>query len=159
MPTSPQTTPSAPGLARRLVMPAILSPCWRWPPFWRSAAYTAKPAGSHPSEGQPCSRCHTQTLTTSLTLTLSKTSVAPGGRVRLSGTLAAGRSDQKITIKKSRNGTTWRVWKRVSLTSSLTYSATWTAPSTKGAYYFKARYPGDNKYKPCTSPRRRVVVK
>ena len=157
MPTSPQTTPRRTARAR-FAMPAILA-VLALAALLALAAYTAKPAGSHPSEGQPCSRCHTQTLTTSLTLTLSKTSVAPGGRVRLSGTLAAGRSDQKITIKKSRNGTTWRVWKRVSLTSSLTYSTTWTAPTTKGTYYFKARYPGDNKYKPCTSPRRRVVVK
>lgn len=158
MPSSPQMTRSEPSHRRRLVLPAVLVAVVA-AAVLAFAAWTAKPAGSHPSEGQPCSRCHTQTLTTSLTLTLSKTSVATGGRVRLSGALAAGRSDQKITIKKSRNGTTWKVWKRVSLTSSLTYSATWTAPSTKGAYYFKARYPGDNKYKPCVSPRRKVTVK
>jgi hypothetical protein len=122
------------------------------------AAITAPKAATHPSYGQPCSRCHTQSLTTSLTLKASKATVARGGTVKFSGILAIGRSDQKITIKKSRNGGAWTVWKRVSLTSSLAYSASWK-PALKGAYRFKARYPGDNQYKPASSTVARVRVR
>jgi len=143
---------------RRLVLPALVVVALAVAAMVVALA-TAKPASSVPSNGQPCGRCHDQTQTTTITLRVSTTTAKPGDVVRLSGKLGAGRDDQKITMFKRRGTNAWRVWKRVVLTSTLTYSARWTAPTTKGTYSFKARYPGDNTYKGVTSLVRKVTVK
>lgn len=152
-------TDTTPGTARRrrLLLPTAVAILLVGMVVAVSAVIAPK-AVTHPSSGQPCSRCHTQTLTTTLTLKASTISARVGGTVKFSGKVSNGRADQKITIKKSRNGGAWTVWKRVSLTTSRTYATSWK-PSLKGSYRFKARYPGDNKYKPDVSPIVRVTVK
>ena len=122
------------------------------------AAVAARQAGAVPTNGQPCSRCHTQTATATVTLKVSATKVRPGTVVKVSGTVPSDHKWNKVTIQKRRGTNAWKLWKTVSITSSSTFSAKWTAPTTKGKYSFRAIYPGDNKYKRSVSPVRIVTV-
>jgi ABC-type phosphate transport system substrate-binding protein len=119
-------------------------------------------AVAHPSYGQPCARsgCHTPTLTATVTLTAAPSTVHPGAVVTLAGKVSpnhAGKS-LSVTIQKSRTGTTWTAWKSVKISSTSTYTAKWTAPTTKGKYYFRTKFPGDNDHKKCFSAKRLVTV-
>ena len=122
------------------------------------AAIAARQATAHPSYGQPCSRCHTQTTAATVTLKVSATKVKPGAIVRVSGTVPSDHNWDKVMIQKRRGTNAWKLWKTVSITSTSTFAARWTAPTTKGKYSFRAVYPGDNKYKRSVSPVRIVTV-
>ena len=118
----------------------------------------ARQATAHPSNGQPCSSCHTQTATATVTLKVSTTKVKPGTVVRVSGTVPSDHNWNKVKIQKRRGTGAWKPWKTVVITSTSTFAAKWTAPVTKGKYSFRAIYQGDNKYKRSVSPTRTVTV-
>lgn len=121
-------------------------------------AVVSSSASAHPSEGQPCATCHTQTKSATVTLAATPLKVGPAATVKLSGTVPAGHNWNKVTIQKSRTGSGWKAWKPVTL-SGAGYSARWTAPATKGKYYFRTVYLGDNVYKRSVSPAKVVTVK
>jgi hypothetical protein len=123
-----------------------------------AAAVAARPATAHPTYGQPCSRCHTQTAVATVTLRVSAAKVHPGTVVKLSGTVPADHTWTKVNIQKRRGTNPWRLWKSVTITASSTFAAKWTAPTTKGKYSFRAVYAGDRKYKRAVSPVRTVTV-
>jgi hypothetical protein len=123
-----------------------------------AAAIVATPATAHPSYGQPCSRCHTQTATATVTLKLSAAKVHPGAVVAASGTVPADHNWTKVTIQKRLGTKPWKAWKTVTITSTSSFSAKWTAAATKGKYSFRAIYAGDNNYKKSISPVRTVTV-
>ena len=136
-----------------LVIPALAATA-----LVSAAAIVATPAIAVPTNGQPCSRCHTQTAVATVTLRVSATKVHPGAIVRVSGTVPSDHTWTKVNIQKRRGTNPWRLWKSVTITSSSTFSAKWTAPTTKGKYSFRAVYPGDRKYKRSVSPVRTVTV-
>jgi ABC-type phosphate transport system substrate-binding protein len=119
-------------------------------------------AVAHPSYGQPCNRsgCHTPTLTATATLTVTLSTLHPGAVVKLAGKVSPDHSGKSlsVTIQKSRTGTSWTAWKSVKISSTSTYTAKWTAPTTKGKYYFRTKFPGDNDHKKCFSAKRLVTV-
>jgi len=121
------------------------------------AAVVAKPATAHPSYGQPC-RCHTPTATATVTLKMSASKVHPAKVVTASGTVPTDHNWTKVTIQKRLGAKPWKAWKTVTITSTATFSAKWTAPATKGKYSFRAVYAGDNNYKKSMSPVRIVTV-
>jgi hypothetical protein len=123
-----------------------------------AAVIVATPATAHPSYGQPCSRCHTQTATATVTLKVSATKVHPGAVVKVSGTVPTDHTWTKVNIQKRFGTGAWKAWKTVTITSTSTFSAKWTAPTTKGKYSFRAVYPGDNTHKKSISPVRTVTV-
>ena len=123
-----------------------------------TAAVASRQARAVPSNGQPCSGCHEQTQTATVTLKVSATKVKPGTVVRLSGTVPSDHNWDKVKIQKRRGTNAWKTWKTVTISSSSTFSAKWTAADTKGKYSFRAVYPGDNKYKRSVSPTRVVTV-
>jgi hypothetical protein len=142
----------------RLVRPLLIGIALLVVALAAVAAIAARQAGAVPTNGQPCSRCHTQTATATVTLKVSATKVKPGTVVKVSGTVPSDHKWNKVTIQKRRGTNAWKLWKTVSITSSSTFSAKWTAPTTKGKYSFRAIYPGDNKYKRSVSPVRIVTV-
>jgi mono/diheme cytochrome c family protein len=93
-----------------------------------------------------------------VTLTLSKTLVHRGAVVTLTGKCLPGKAGKMVTIQRSRNGTTWTTWKTVTLSLTSAYSAKWTAPATKGHYYFRTHFAGDSTNLAGTSPKRLVTV-
>ena len=123
-----------------------------------AAAIVATPATAHPSYGQPCSRCHTQTATATIAFKASLAKVHPGTVVKFSGTVPTDHTWTKVNIQKRRGTNPWKAWKAVTISSSSTFSAKWTAPTTKGKYSFRAVYPGDRKYKRAVSAVRAVTV-
>jgi len=122
------------------------------------AVVLAAPVGASPGEGQLCSRCHTQTATATVRLAVSATSAKPGAKVKLSGTVPASHTWNKVKIQKRLGAAAWQTWKNVSLSGS-SYSPTWTAPTVKGKYSFRTIYLGDNVFRKSTSPVRSVTVK
>ena len=156
----PDTTARSPrqlhrnGLARQILIAAALLVVV----LAATAALAARQAGAVPSNGQPCGRCHTQSQTATVTLKDSATNVKPGTVVRVSGTVPSDHNWDKVKIQKRRGTNAWATWKTVTITSSSTFSAKWTASATKGKYSFRAVYPGDNKYKRSVSPTRTVTV-
>jgi len=123
-----------------------------------AAAIIATPATAHPSSGQPCSRCHTQTATATVTLKVSATRVHPRAVVKVSGKVPADHTWTKVNIQKRFRAGAWKAWKTVTITSTSTFSAKWTAQATKGKYSFRAVYRGDRKYKRSVSAVRAVTV-
>ena len=122
------------------------------------AAIVATPATAHPSYGQPCSRCHTQTAVATVTLKASLAKVHPGAIVKFSGRVPSDHTWTKVNIQKRRGTNPWKAWKAVTISSSSTFAAKWTAPTTKGKYSFRAVYLGDRKYKRSVSAVRAVTV-
>ena len=122
--------------------------------------FTTGSAVAHPSYGQPCTRCHTPTLTATVTLTVTPSTVHPGAVVKLAGKVLPDHSGKllSVTIQKSRTGTSWTAWKTVKISATSTYAAKWTAPATKGKYYFRTKFPGDNDHKKCFSAKKLVTV-
>lgn len=123
-----------------------------------TAAVASRQAHAVPSNGQPCGSCHDQTQTATVTLKVSATKVKPGTVVRLSGSVPSDHNWDKVKIQKRRGTNAWKTWKTVTISSSSTFSAKWTASDTKGKYSFRAVYPGDNKYRRSVSPTRVVTV-
>lgn len=146
------------GQRRSLVRPLSLAFALVVVALAATAALVARQADAVPSNGQPCGSCHDQTQTATVTLKVSATKVKPGTVVRVSGTVPSDHNWDKVKIQKRRGTNAWRTWKTVSITSSSTFSAKWTAQTTKGKYSFRAVYPGDNKYKRSVSPTRVVTV-
>jgi len=146
------------GRKRSLVRPLTLAAALFVVAVAATAALAVRQADAVPSNGQPCGSCHDQTQTATVTLKVSATKVKPGTVVRLSGTVPSDHNWDKVKIQKRRGTNAWRTWKTVSITSSSTFSAKWTASTTKGKYSFRAVYPGDNKYKRSVSPTRVVTV-
>lgn len=92
------------------------------------------------------------------TLKASAARVVPGTRVRLTAALAPRKTGKKVVIQKSRNGALWTTWKTVKLGSGSSARASWTAPSRKGAYYFRVLYKGDAANAGNTSAAKKIVV-
>jgi hypothetical protein len=93
------------------------------------------------------------------TLTVSKTSVKPGTKVTLTGTVAPDKTGAKVVIQVSRNGKSWKTWKKVTLGAGSVAKATWTAPKIKGVYYFRLSYANDDQNKGNVSASKKVTVK
>jgi len=142
----------------RLVRPLLIAAALFVVVLAAVAAIAARQATAHPSYGQPCSSCHTQTTTAAVTLKVSTTKVKPGAVVKVSGTVPSDHNWNKVMIQKRRGTSAWKLWKTVGITSTSTFAAKWTAPATKGKYSFRAIYQGDNKYKRSVSPTRTVTV-
>ena len=93
-----------------------------------------------------------------ITFVVSKTKVHPGTVVRLSGSVAPNKAGKQVIIQKSRTGTSWTTWKKVTLSATSTYSAKWTAPKLKGKYYFRVKYAGDATIAANVSAKRLITV-
>ena len=91
-----------------------------------------------------------------LTITLSSTEVVLGESIVISGSLNPPR-EGKVTILMSRDGGKFTVIKRVDLVNG-EYSFTFK-PKKPGKYTFKARWPGDDEYKPAVSEEVQLIVK
>lgn len=122
------------------------------------AALTAPAAVTHPSYGQPCSRCHTQTKTMTVTFKATPLIVARGGRVVLSGTVAADHTWTKVNIQKRTPTGVWKLYRSVTI-SGTTFKTAWTAPTIKCKRLFRAVYQGDRVYKRSVSAARTVTVR
>ncbi len=146
------------GRTRRVRAVFLVIPALALVALASAAAIVASPATAHPSEGQPCSRCHTQTASATVTLTASPIKVHPGAIVKLTGKVPSDHTWTKVTIQKRRGTRAWSAWKTVTISSTSSFTAKWTASTTKGKYSFRAVYPGDRKYKRSVSPVRIVTV-
>jgi hypothetical protein len=121
---------------------------------------TSSPATAHPSDPQPCT-CHsdTQTEKSKLNLTVSKSTVKPGDKVKVTGKVSTGMAGLKATIQKAAGSSAWAAWKTLKLSAAKTVTATWTAPSAKGTARFRLSYLGDNTHKGGVSAAKKVTVK
>ena len=146
------------GKARGIRASFLVIPALALTALVSAAAIVATPATAHPSYGQPCSRCHTQTAKATVTLKASPAQVPAGTVVKVSGKVPADHNWTKVTIQKRLGTKPWKAWKTVSITSASAFSGKWTAQATKGKYSFRAIYAGDNHYKKSISPVRAVTV-
>ncbi len=92
------------------------------------------------------------------TLRASAARVKHGKSVTLTARLAPNKAGKKVIIQKSRKGKSWTTWKTLKLNSNSAAKATWTAPSTKGKYYFRVSYKGDRANAGNTSKAKIIVV-
>jgi hypothetical protein len=125
------------------------------------AMVSTGPATAHPQFGQPCgnSGCHTPTLTPAVTIATSKKAVKAKASITVTGKVAPGFAGLKARVQTSRNKTTWKTVKTVTLGAASTVSTTWKAPKAKGKYYFRLYYLGDNTYTAGASAAKLVTVK
>jgi hypothetical protein len=92
------------------------------------------------------------------TLKASAARVRHGRSVTLTARLAPNKAGKKVIIQKSRKRKSWTTWKTLKLNSNSVAKATWTAPSTKGKYYFRVSYKGDRANAGNTSKAKIIVV-
>jgi hypothetical protein len=119
---------------------------------------TSSPATAHPSDGQPCT-CHDPQKKSKLTLTVSKSKVKPGDKVRVTGKVSTGTSGLKATIQKAAGTSAWADWKTLKLSAAKQVKATWTAPDATGTTRFRLKYLGDKTHKRGVSVAKTVTVK
>jgi hypothetical protein len=94
------------------------------------------------------------------TLSLSKSSVKAGGKIKYSGKVTTARgvpAAGKVKIMK-RVGGVWKVWKSTQLNASGKYSLT-VKMTKKGTFYFRALMSADSLNKAGYSGSRKLVVK
>jgi hypothetical protein len=94
------------------------------------------------------------------TLSLSKSSVKAGAKVKFSGKVTTARgvaAAGKVKIMK-RVGGVWKVWKNAKLNSSGKYSLT-VKMTKKGTFYFRAGMPADSLNLTGYSSKKKLVVK
>jgi hypothetical protein len=130
----------------------------------QSRAFGAENPKVRRLDGQ-CSRargghsCHNPTLTPTATVATSKKAVKAKASIKVTGKVLPGYPGLKATVQTSRNNTTWKGVKTVTLSAASTVSTTWKAPKMKGKYYFRLYYPGDNTYIAGASAAKLVTVK
>jgi hypothetical protein len=81
-----------------------------------------------------------------ITIAVSKARVHLGASVVISGKalpLAAGKT---VVVQKSRNGKTWKTFKKVAVKAGSKYSVKWTAPAVKGKYFFRCLFVGNKAF-------------
>jgi hypothetical protein len=118
---------------------------------------TSSPATAHPSDGQPCT-CHHPTKKSKLSLTVSRSQVKPGDKVKVTGKVSTGTPGLKATIQKSAGGAGWAKWKTLKLNAAKKVKATWTAPDATGTTRFRLKYLGDKTHKGGVSAAKTVTV-
>jgi len=122
------------------------------------AAFSASPATAHVSYGQPCD-CHGPTRTPTVTVATSKKAVKAKATIKVTGRVLPGYAGLKARVQTSRNKTTWKTVKTVTLSATSTVSTVWKAPKVKGKYYVRLYYLGDDKYTAGASAAKLVTVK
>ncbi|HJW74938.1 MAG TPA: SpoIID/LytB domain-containing protein, partial [Thermoleophilia bacterium] len=75
-----------------------------------------------------------------VTVSASKTAVAPGGEVTLTGTAKPALAGKSVYLQQ-RNGDTWTDVANVKLNEASSYTFTWTAPATAGEVRLRVRIP------------------
>jgi hypothetical protein len=95
-----------------------------------------------------------------VTLSLSKSSVVAGGKVKFSGSVETAKGVNGAGTAKimKRVGGVWKVWKNATLNASGNYSIT-VKMTTKGTFYFRTLMPENSLNKAAYSAKRKLVVK
>jgi hypothetical protein len=122
------------------------------------ALVSTGPATAHPSYGQPCD-CHGPTLKPTVAVATSAKSLKAKATLKVTGKVLPGYAGLKARVQTSRNKTTWKTVKTVTLSAASTVATTWKAPTAKGKYYFRLYYLGDDRYTAGASTAKLVTVK
>jgi hypothetical protein len=137
--TAVGTVPSsADGTVRK-----AFAPKWSATLRWRFAGDGAYTAATSPGAGV--------TVRAKVTASLSPTTVARGGTVRITGAVAPSHAGRQVAFQHWVTGTGWKTLGNVTLSSASAFTVL-QRPTTAGTRTYRVRWPGDTDHAPNASP-------